>query len=77
MISARPTGGQVGDLLPAWLPHDVVAAVRILLAVAEPRRRQILDALAGGELPVNDIVALLGLGRVDALPREYGRTVDA
>jgi DNA-binding transcriptional ArsR family regulator len=25
--------------------------------------RQILDALAGGELPVNDIVALLGLGQ--------------
>jgi DNA-binding transcriptional ArsR family regulator len=30
-------------------------------AVAEPRRREILDALAGGELPVNDLVALLGL----------------
>jgi DNA-binding transcriptional ArsR family regulator len=30
-------------------------------AVAEPRRRQILDALAGGERPVNDLVALLGL----------------
>jgi DNA-binding transcriptional ArsR family regulator len=29
-------------------------------AVAEPRRRQILDALAGGERPVNDLVALLG-----------------
>jgi DNA-binding transcriptional ArsR family regulator len=27
------------------------------------RRRQILDALAGGELPVNRIVALLGLGQ--------------
>ena len=32
-------------------------------AVAEPRRRQILDALAGGELHVNGIVALLGLGQ--------------
>jgi DNA-binding transcriptional ArsR family regulator len=32
-------------------------------AVAEPRRRQILDALAGGELPVNDLVALLGLAQ--------------
>jgi DNA-binding transcriptional ArsR family regulator len=32
-------------------------------AVAEPRRRQILDALAGGERPVNDIVGLLGLGQ--------------
>jgi DNA-binding transcriptional ArsR family regulator len=30
-------------------------------AVAEPRRRQILDVLAGGERPVNDLVALLGL----------------
>jgi DNA-binding transcriptional ArsR family regulator len=32
-------------------------------AVAEPRRRQILDALAGGERPVNDLVRLLGLGQ--------------
>ena len=30
-------------------------------AVAEPRRRQILDVLAGGERPVNDLVAELGL----------------
>jgi DNA-binding transcriptional ArsR family regulator len=30
-------------------------------AVAEPRRRQILDLLAVGELPVNDVVAVLGL----------------
>ena len=30
-------------------------------AVAEPRRRQVLDILAGGERPVNDIVRLLGL----------------
>jgi DNA-binding transcriptional ArsR family regulator len=32
-------------------------------AVAEPRRRQILDALAGGERPVSDLVALLGLAQ--------------
>src|SRR5262245_15879209 len=32
-------------------------------AVAEPRRRQILDALAGGERPVNEIVTQLGLGQ--------------
>jgi DNA-binding transcriptional ArsR family regulator len=32
-------------------------------AVAEPRRRQILDILAGGERPVNDLVALLGLAQ--------------
>jgi DNA-binding transcriptional ArsR family regulator len=30
-------------------------------AVAEPRRREILDLLAGGELPVGDIVSALGL----------------
>ena len=30
-------------------------------AVAEPRRRQILDVLAGGERPVNDLVVVLGL----------------
>jgi DNA-binding transcriptional ArsR family regulator len=32
-------------------------------AVAEPRRRQILDILAAGERPVNDLVALLGLAQ--------------
>ncbi len=30
-------------------------------AVAEPRRRQILDLLARGESPVNDLVLALGL----------------
>lgn len=30
-------------------------------AVAEPRRRTILDALAGGELAVNDLVEALGI----------------
>lgn len=29
-------------------------------AIAEPRRREILDALAGGERAVGDLVALLG-----------------
>ena len=32
-------------------------------AVAEPRRRQILDALAGQELPVNDLVRRLGIAQ--------------
>ena len=32
-------------------------------AVAEPRRRQILDVLAGGERPVNDLVSVLGLAQ--------------
>jgi DNA-binding transcriptional ArsR family regulator len=32
-------------------------------AVAEPRRREILDALAGGERAVNDLVRELGLAQ--------------
>ncbi len=32
-------------------------------AVAEPRRRAILDLLASGELPVNDLVHRLGLAQ--------------
>ena len=32
-------------------------------AVAEPRRREILDALTQGERPVNDLVELLGLAQ--------------
>lgn len=32
-------------------------------AIAEPKRRQILDVLAGGELPVNDLVGLVGLAQ--------------
>jgi DNA-binding transcriptional ArsR family regulator len=32
-------------------------------AVAESRRRQILDVLAAGERPVNDLVRLLGLSQ--------------
>src|SRR5919204_1754977 len=32
-------------------------------AVAEPRRREILDVLAGGERPVNALVDVLGLAQ--------------
>jgi len=32
-------------------------------AVAEPRRRQILDVLADGERPVNDLVRMLGVAQ--------------
>lgn len=32
-------------------------------AVAEPRRREILDALTGGELAVGDLTELLGLAQ--------------
>ena len=46
--------------------HDVARApttADAFNAVAEPRRRQILDTLAGGERPVNDLVRLLGLAQ--------------
>lgn len=32
-------------------------------AVAEPRRREILDLLAAGERPVNDLVEMTGMGQ--------------
>jgi len=32
-------------------------------AVAEPRRREIIAVLAGGERPVNDLVAALGIAQ--------------
>jgi DNA-binding transcriptional ArsR family regulator len=32
-------------------------------AVAEPRRREILDLLASGERPVNDVARLLGMSQ--------------
>jgi DNA-binding transcriptional ArsR family regulator len=32
-------------------------------AVAEPRRREILDVLADGERPVNDLVSALGIAQ--------------
>jgi DNA-binding transcriptional ArsR family regulator len=32
-------------------------------AIAEPRRRQIVDLLAGGERPVNDLVVQLGIAQ--------------
>ncbi|HEX6317170.1 MAG TPA: metalloregulator ArsR/SmtB family transcription factor [Gemmatimonadaceae bacterium] len=32
-------------------------------AIAEPRRREILDLLAGGEQPVNDLVTRLGMAQ--------------
>jgi DNA-binding transcriptional ArsR family regulator len=32
-------------------------------AIAEPRRREILEALAGGERSVNELVEALGLGQ--------------
>ncbi len=41
----------------------VATTVDVFNAVAEPRRREILDVLGGGERPVNDLVPLLGLAQ--------------
>jgi DNA-binding transcriptional ArsR family regulator len=46
-----------------WVMARAATTADAFNAVAEPRRRQILDALAGGERPVNDLVALLGLAQ--------------
>jgi len=51
--------------MPIWVYDPPVARAATTAdafnAVAEPRRRDILDALAEGELPVNDLVQLLGV----------------
>src|SRR5258707_13769016 len=51
--------------MPIWVYDNGMARAATTAdafnAVAEPRRRQILDALAGGERPVNDLVRLLGV----------------
>ena len=54
--------------MPIWtyiiLPMARVATTADAFnAVAEPRRRQILDVLAGGERPVNDLVEQLGVAQ--------------
>ena len=53
--------------MPIWA-YDVVVAraattTDAFNAVAEPRRRQILDLLAQGELPVTELVQRLGLAQ--------------
>jgi DNA-binding transcriptional ArsR family regulator len=53
--------------MPIW-EYDVAMAraattADAFNAVAEPRRRQILDLLAAGELPVNDLVSALGVAQ--------------
>jgi DNA-binding transcriptional ArsR family regulator len=48
-----------GYILPAMARAATTADA--FNAVAEPRRRQILDVLAGGERPVNALVTVLGI----------------
>jgi DNA-binding transcriptional ArsR family regulator len=53
--------------MPIWEYHTSMARAATTAdafnAVAEPRRREILDLLATGERPVNDLVQLLGLAQ--------------
>src|SRR5216117_4059497 len=53
--------------MPIWVYNRSMARAATTTdafnAVAEPLRRAILDALAGGERPVNDLVQLLGLAQ--------------
>src|SRR3977135_826926 len=53
--------------MPIWVYDAFMARAATTAdafnAVAEPRRRQILAARAGGEPPVNDLVELLGLAQ--------------
>ncbi len=46
-----------------WCVARAATTTDAFNAVAEPRRRQILDVLAGGEHPVNDLVRLLGMAQ--------------
>src|SRR5215211_7885970 len=61
---ARPRAAASCNI-PIWVYDAPMARAAtttdVFNAVAEPRRRQILDALAGGERPVNDLVHVLGL----------------
>jgi DNA-binding transcriptional ArsR family regulator len=56
-VRFRAAGGVVGRMARAATTADAFNAV------AEPRRRQILDLLAEGELPVGDLVERLGLAQ--------------
>jgi DNA-binding transcriptional ArsR family regulator len=53
--------------MPIWVYDALVARAAttadVFNAIAEPRRRAILDVLVGGERPVNDLVETLGLAQ--------------
>src|SRR5215212_7181749 len=53
--------------MPIWVYGSRVARAATTAdafnAVAEPRRRAILDVLVGGERPVNDLVRVLGIAQ--------------
>jgi DNA-binding transcriptional ArsR family regulator len=46
-----------------WRVAPASTSADVFAAVAEPRRRELLDALADGERPVNELVGLLELSQ--------------
>ena len=65
-LAAGVEGGSLDIFLYGYIFADMARAattVDAFNAVAEPRRRQIVDALAGGERAVNDLVKGLGLAQ--------------
>ena len=60
-MHGRLTYSYMGIYLP--LMARAATTADAFNAVAEPRRRQILDVLAGGERAVNDIVLAVGLSQ--------------
>jgi DNA-binding transcriptional ArsR family regulator len=55
------------EFIPIWVYNAGMARAATTTdafnAVAEPRRRQVLDILAKGERPVNDLVVMLDLAQ--------------
>ena len=56
-VDIFPYGNMIADMARVATTTDTFNAV------AEPRRRELLDALAGGEKAVNDLAGLLGLAQ--------------
>ena len=70
MVSSMPSLGELETRGRTFPYRYIISAVAraattadAFNAVAEPRRREILDVLAGGERPVNDLVRRLGLAQ--------------
>ena len=70
MVSSMPSLGELETRGLTFPYRYIISAVAraatttdAFNAVAEPRRREILDVLAGGERPVNDLVRRLGLAQ--------------
>lgn len=49
--------------LAVYTPFGILVDVNAFAVLAQPQRRQILDALLDGEMPVGDLVARLGMSQ--------------